>query len=71
MDAEFVSGTLAPLRYRGEYVRSLERALAAALGRCQRDSKEKCRFAFASEKPDVLNSEMSRNPNIKRKGTVK
>jgi hypothetical protein len=35
-----------------------ERALAAALDRCQRDSKEKCRFAVASEKPDVLNPEI-------------
>jgi hypothetical protein len=32
-----------------------EQALPAALDRCQRDSKEKCRFAVASEKPDVLN----------------
>ena len=35
-----------------------ERALAAALDRCQRDSKEKCRFAVSSEKPDVLNPEI-------------
>jgi hypothetical protein len=35
-----------------------ERALAAALERCQRASKEKCRFAVASEKPDVLNPEI-------------
>jgi hypothetical protein len=34
-----------------------ERALAAALDQCQRDSREKCRFAVASEKPDLLNPE--------------
>ena len=39
------------------FPKTRDQALAAALDRCQRDSKEKCRFAVASEKPDVLNPE--------------
>jgi hypothetical protein len=35
-----------------------ERALAAALDRCRLDSKEKCRFAVALEKPDRLSPEI-------------